>query len=160
MCSPGKEGRVWANQQGRTWANKLLQPFCHNHMHFVSFWKNEIMRVLIDLILISLEGYCEQRAGNTSVFQYFCMWAWENTFSIAVSIPQYCSINTSVLQYQYLSIDTSVLQYCSIPCFTPKNARKAKIKVFSGIWNSPKKSSSISTFSHWILFSTKPKSTS
>ena len=40
-----------------------------------------------------------QRAGNTSVFQYFCMWAWENAFSIAVLIPQYFSIDTSVLQY-------------------------------------------------------------
>jgi hypothetical protein len=53
--------------------------------------------------LMSYAGRCvvglNQRAGNTSVFQYFCMWAWENAFSIAVLIPQYFSIDTSVLQY-------------------------------------------------------------
>ena len=45
---------------------------------------------------------------DTSVLQYCHL-------SIAVLIPQYCSIDTSVLQYQYLSILSSlqsVLQYC------------------------------------------------
>jgi hypothetical protein len=35
-------------------------------------------------------------------------------YSIAVLIPQYCNIDTSVLQYWYLSIAVLIPQYCSI----------------------------------------------
>ena len=54
-----------------------------------------------------------QRAGNTSVLQYFGMYVRLNT---SVSIPQYFSISVSIPQYSGISVVPSiaVLQYCSI----------------------------------------------